>query len=238
MPDYPLRLTKYVAHAGVGTRREAAELISRGEISVNGVVVLAPYTFINEGDEVKYQGRQLVLKEKAEYYVLNKPRGYATDTKGDDKKSVRALIDDANPNLNPAGHLGYKSTGLVIMTNDEELTAKLVDPSHPPLCTYEVKMDQTLSAQKMEEIRKGDVINSIKIIPHAINYIEGRSKNKAVVRLHSLDDQTVFDLFAHYDLEVKSLDRTTISMITKKGISQGKSRSLFTSEVNILKHLL
>lgn len=239
MADYPIRLNKFVAHSGIASRRKAVELIEKGEITVNGEVVTVPYEFVNETDQVSYKGKEIKPQVKYEYYLLNKPRGVVSTVEDEnDRKTVLDLIDEPIAGLHPVGRLDRQTTGLLLLTNDGELTYKLTHPSSEISKIYEIKTDRDISPEDMQSIRDGITLEDGFIKPDAINYIEGRTKNKAVIKLHSGRNRIIRRIFAHLGYEVKGLDRTHLAMLSKKGVPQGQYRSLKASEINILKHLI
>jgi len=184
--DGTIRLNKYVANAGIASRREADELIKTGIVTVNGQVITEMGYKVQPDDEVRFDGRK-ISSEKNVYFVLNKPKGFistSNDEKG--RKTVMDLMSTATTaRIFPVGRLDRQTTGVLLFTNDGYLTKKLTHPSHDIKKIYHVTLDKKLTANDLTDIKKG-----VRLIPEGIavvdeiSFIEGRPKNEVGVELH------------------------------------------------------
>ncbi len=236
--DGTMRLNKYLAHAGIASRREADELIKNGMVSVNGKVVTEMGYKVQPGDEVRFGG-EIVIPEKKVYILLNKPKNYITTTKDErNRKTVMDLVKDASKyRLYPVGRLDRKTTGLLLLTNDGELTKKLLHPKHKVQKLYHVVLDRNLKQQDLQKIREGLKLDDGMIYVDDISYIQGAPHSEVGVLLHSGRNRIVRRIFEHLGYDVKKLDRVMFAGLTKKGLERGKWRHLTKQEVNNLKML-
>lgn len=237
--DGTIRLNKYVANAGIASRREADELIKTGIVTVNGQVITEMGYKVQPEDEVRFDGRK-ISSEKNVYFVLNKPKGFIT-TSNDEKgrKTVMDLMANATTaRIFPVGRLDRQTTGVLLFTNDGYLTKKLTHPSHDIKKIYHVTLDKKLTANDMADIKKG-----VRLIPEgiavvdAISFIEGRPKNEVGIELHIGWNRVVRRIFQEKGYEVEALDRVSFAGLTKKTIQRGEYRKLTELEVNFLKML-
>lgn len=237
--DGTIRLNKYVANAGIASRREADELIKTGIVTVNGQVITEMGYKVQPDDEVRFDGRK-ISSEKNVYFVLNKPKGFistSNDEKG--RKTVMDLMANATTaRIFPVGRLDRQTTGVLLFTNDGYLTKKLTHPSHDIKKIYHVTLDKKLTANDMADIKKG-----VRLIPEgiavvdAISFIEGRPKNEVGIELHIGWNRVVRRIFQEKGYEVEALDRVSFAGLTKKTIQRGEYRKLTELEVNFLKML-
>lgn len=232
------RLNKYIANAGICSRREADVLISTGVITVNGEVVTEMGYKVMPGDVVKYNGNEL-KSEKKVYILLNKPKGYITTS--DDpqqRKTVMELIADAcSERVYPVGRLDRNTTGLLLFTNDGELTKKLTHPSFGAQKVYNVELDSTISKADMHVLMKGVELEDGFQNVDAINYTNGEpiDKRKVGVSIHSGKNRIIRRLFESLGYEVVKLDRVYFAGLTKKNLLRGHYRFLTEKEVAFLK---
>ena len=231
------RLNKYIANAGICSRREADVLISTGVITVNGEVITEMGYKVMPGDVVKYNGNEL-KNEKKVYLLLNKPKGYITTS--DDpqqRKTVMELIADAcSERVYPVGRLDRNTTGLLLFTNDGELTKKLTHPSFGAQKVYNVELDNTISKADMHTLLKGVELEDGFQNVDAINYTNGDpvDKRKVGVSIHSGKNRIIRRLFESLGYEVVKLDRVYFAGLTKKNLLRGHYRFLTEKEVAFL----
>lgn len=232
------RLNKYIANAGICSRREADVLISTGNITVNGNVITEMGYKVLPGDVVKYNGTEL-KSEKKVYILLNKPKGYITTS--DDplaRKTVMELIDGAcSERVYPVGRLDRNTTGLLLFTNDGDLTKKLTHPSFGAQKVYNVELDNSISKADMYTLLKGVELEDGFEKVDAINYTNNEpiDKKKVGVSIHSGKNRIIRRLFEALGYEVVKLDRVYFAGLTKKNLLRGHYRFLTDKEVAFLK---
>lgn len=230
-----IRLNKYIANAGVCSRREADKLIEAGAVTVNGEVVTELGTKIMPTDEVRY-GDQVLQREKPVYILLNKPKDFITTTSDEfDRKNVMNLVAGACPQrVYPVGRLDRNTTGLLLITNDGELAKKLTHPRYGVKKIYHVELDKNLSQEDFEQIITGVELNDGFIAPDELAYV-GETRREVGITLHSGKNRIVRRIFEHLSYEVVKLDRVYYAGLTKKDLPRGRWRFLREEEVNILK---
>ncbi|QJW88438.1 pseudouridine synthase [Spirosoma taeanense] len=230
------RLNRYIANSGVCSRREADELIARGDISVNGKVVTEMGFKVKEGDTVKY-GTKVLNPERFVYVLLNKPKDYITTTEDpEERKTVMELVADAgNFRMYPVGRLDRNTTGLLLLTNDGELADKLTHPSNNIRKIYQVELDKPITDEHFEAIQKGLELEDGPIKPDALSIVTPDA-HVIGIEIHSGRNRIVRRIFEHLGYEVTKLDRTTYAGLTKKDLPRGKWRFLDPKEVVKLKY--
>lgn len=238
-PDGPksVRINKYVADAGICSRREADKLIESGLVYINGEVVTQLGTKVGPKDKVTYKGRVL-QGEKLRYILLNKPKGFITTS--DDPQNRRTtmnLVEKACPErIYSVGRLDRNTTGLLLFSNDGELTTKLTHPSNGVKKLYHAVLDKPLSKNDLLKIMEGIELEDGKITPDKINWVEDEENKKHIgIELHSGKNRIVRRIFEHLGYEVIRLDRVIFAGLTKKDLPRGRWRELDEKEVNILK---
>jgi len=232
-----IRLNKYIANAGICSRREADKLIIAGVVRVNGKVITELGMKISPGDKVQYE-EQTISKERTKYILLNKPKGYITTVDDPEKrKTVMNLIHGAcKERVYPVGRLDRNTTGLLLFTNDGTIAKKLTHPKYGIKKIYHVEIDRALSRADLEKIRTGLVLDGENIEVDTIEYIEGsRSKKELGVELHSGKNRIIRRIFEHLDYKITRLDRVYYAGLTKKNLPRGHWRFLEEHEVNLLK---
>jgi 23S rRNA pseudouridine2605 synthase len=237
--DGRVRLNKYIANAGICSRREADVLITTGLIQVNDKIVTELGTKINpEVDIIKYNGRTLKDERKV-YLLLNKPKGFITTSDDpQERKTVMELIDGAcNERVYPVGRLDRNTTGLLLFTNDGELTKKLTHPSFGASKVYNVELDRNITKKDMEILVKGVELEDGMANVDKIDYImnDPIDKKKVGVSIHSGKNRIIRRLFESLGYEVKKLDRVYFAGLTKKNLLRGKYRFLTEQEIAFLK---
>ena len=240
VPDPDLiRLNKYIANAGICSRREADELIRAGAVRVNGKIVTELGVKVSRTDKIQY-GDQTLRAEPMVYVLLNKPKGYITTVEDPyDRNTVMVLVRDASRyRIYPVGRLDRNTTGLLLFTNDGELAKKLTHPRHKIDKLYHVELDRTLSRDDLLTIAAGVELEDGLIKVDDIAWVEGADSKKEIgIRLHSGKNRVVRRIFEKLDYKVLKLDRVIFAGLTKKDLPRGKWRHLSKEEINRLKRL-
>lgn len=233
----PIRLNKYIANAGICSRREADVLIATGAITVNGEVVTEMGHKVMPTDEVRY-GDKVLQREKPVYVLLNKPKDYITTTDDErDRANVMELVRGAcEERIYPVGRLDRDTTGLLLFTNDGDLTKKLTHPSSAIEKTYAVELDKPFASVDMDMLRNGVELSDGKITPDEVEYI-GEGKREVGVTIHSGKNRIIRRMFEFLGYEVVKLDRVVFAGLTKKDLPRGRWRFLTKNEVSFLKML-
>jgi 23S rRNA pseudouridine2605 synthase len=235
--DGTVRLNKYLSNAGICSRREADQLIESGVIRVNGKVVTELGTRILSTDKVSY-GDQTVKTESLQYLLLNKPKDYITTVDDPNKrKTVMELIRGAcKERVYPVGRLDRNTTGLLLFTNDGELTLKLTHPKNDIRKVYHVVTDQNVSKEDMEKLRNGLELEDGFIMPDDVDFVgEGHNKKDIGIEIHSGKNRVVRRMFEHLGYNVVKLDRVMFAGLTKKDLPRGRWRMLTQKEISFLK---
>lgn len=236
--DGLIRLNKYIANAGICSRREADELILAGAVSVNGKVVTEMGYKVKPDDLINYGGETL-RKEKLVYVLLNKPKDFITTLDDPaDRKTVFDLVRNAcKERIYPVGRLDRNTTGVLLLTNDGDLTKKLTHPKHGIKKIYMVTLDKPLNKPDFDEIaNNGVTLEDGHIKPDAISYVgEGSGKKEVGVEIHSGRNRVVRRLFEQFGYTVVKLDRVVFAGLTKKDLPRGNWRLLTEKEVGYLK---
>ena len=231
-----IRLNRYIANSGVCSRRDADELIKKGEITVNGKVVTELGTIVHLNDDVRYKNKKL-NPEKKVYLLLNKPKDVVT-TMSDPhaKHTVIDLIKGAcDERVYPVGRLDRNTTGLLLLTNDGDLAKKLTHPKHNAKKIYHVFLDKAVTKDHMLQITEGIKLEDGVIKADAISYADKNDKTQVGIEIHSGRNRIVRRIFEHFGYKVVKLDRVYFAGLTKKGIPRGKWRMLNDKEVSRLK---
>ena len=235
-PNEPIRLNKFLANAGVCSRREADEFIQAGVVSVNGEVVNELGTKVKRSDEVKFHD-QVVSLEKKVYVLLNKPKDYVTTS--DDpqqRKTVMDLVKDACPErIYPVGRLDRNTTGVLLLTNDGDLASKLTHPKFLKKKVYHAFLDKPVAAADMQKIAEGIEMEDGEINADAIEYADDRDKSQVGIEIHSGKNRIVRRIFESLGYRVTKLDRVQFVGLTKKNLRRGDWRFLTEQEVEMLR---
>lgn len=235
-PNEPIRLNKFLANAGVCSRREADEFITAGVVSVNGQVVTELGTKIKRGDEVKFHD-QVVSIERKVYVLLNKPKD--TVTTSDDPQARRTVMDlvkgACEERIYPVGRLDRNTTGVLLLTNDGDLASKLTHPKYLKKKIYHVHLDKNLTKADMEQIAAGIQLDDGEIHADAISYTDENKKDDVGIEIHSGKNRIVRRIFESLGYKVVKLDRVYFAGLTKKGLRRGDWRYLTEQEVNYLR---
>jgi 23S rRNA pseudouridine2605 synthase len=231
-----IRLNRYLASAGICSRREADEYIKAGLVTVNGQLVTEMGVRIKPGDEVKYNGEAL-REEKKVYILLNKPKDYVTTVEDPHaKKTVLDLIKGAcKERVYPVGRLDRNTTGVLLLTNDGDLTKKLTHPRYEKLKIYHVHLNKNLKYADLEKIATGVHLDDGMIKADAINYADPVDKSQVGVEIHSGRNHIVRRIFETLGYDVVKLDRVYFAGLTKKNLNRGEWRILSDKEISMLK---
>lgn len=233
-----MRLNKYVAHCGICSRRQAAEYIKEGLVTVNGEIVSQPGYQIEAGDKVTFRGAPIKPEEKLVYILMNKPRKVITTVKDDrGRRTVIDLIQSkVKERIFPVGRLDMDTTGLLLLTNDGHLADKLMHPRNNITKSYQAELDRPFAPEDLQKLRKGLVLEDGPINVDSANYIKGKGKNEIAVELHSGRNRIVRRIFEHLGYKVNRLDRVYLAGLTKKDLPRGYFRHLSEREIIMLKH--
>ena len=235
-PTEPLRLNKFLANAGVCSRREADEFIQAGVVTVNGEVVTELGTKILRTDEVKFHDTPVSLEKKV-YVLLNKPKDYVTTS--DDpqqRKTVMDLVKDVCPErIYPVGRLDRNTTGVLLLTNDGDLASKLTHPKFLKKKVYHVHLDKNLTSHDMDQIREGITLEDGEIKADAVEYADEHDKSQVGIEIHSGKNRIVRRIFESLGYRVTKLDRVQFAGLTKKNLRRGDWRFLTEKEVDMLR---
>ena len=235
-PTEPLRLNKFLANAGVCSRREADEFIQAGLVTVNGQVVTELGTKILRTDEVKFHDAVVSLEKKV-YVLLNKPKDYVTTS--DDpqqRKTVMDLVKDVCPErIYPVGRLDRNTTGVLLLTNDGDLASKLTHPKFLKKKVYHVHLDKNITAHDLQQIRDGITLDDGEIKADAVDYADERDKSQVGIEIHSGKNRIVRRIFESLGYRVTKLDRVQFAGLTKKNLRRGDWRFLTEKEVDMLR---
>ena len=235
-PTEPLRLNKFLANAGVCSRREADEFIQAGVVTVNGEVVTELGTKILRTDEVKFHDTPVSLEKKV-YVLLNKPKDYVTTS--DDpqqRKTVMDLVKDVCPErIYPVGRLDRNTTGVLLLTNDGDLASKLTHPKFLKKKVYHVHLDKNLTSHDMDQIREGITLEDGEIKADAVEYADQHDKSQVGIEIHSGKNRIVRRIFESLGYRVTKLDRVQFAGLTKKNLRRGDWRFLTEKEVDMLR---
>ena len=237
--DGLIRLNRYIANAGICSRREADKLISAGAVTVNGKVITELGTKVSPHDKVQY-GEQSLKREKLRYVLLNKPKGFITTTDDpQERKTVMSLIAKAcKERVYPVGRLDRNTTGLLLFTNDGELTRKLLHPRHGIKKVYHVVLDKAVTKKDMNEILEGVQLEDGMIKVDAVEYIgDGKDKKQLGIELHTGKNRVIRRIFEKLNYTVIRLDRVSFAGLTKKQLPRGEWRLLEEKEISFLKML-
>ena len=235
-PNEPIRLNKFLANAGVCSRREADEFIQAGVVTVNGQVVTELGTKVLRTDEVRFHEDPVVLEKKV-YVLLNKPKDYVTTS--DDpqqRKTVMDLVKGACPErIYPVGRLDRNTTGVLLLTNDGDLASKLTHPKYLKKKIYHVYLDRNVTAHDMQAIADGVILDDGEIKADDVQYADPVDKKQVGIEIHSGKNRIVRRIFESLGYKVTKLDRVQFAGLTKKNLRRGDWRYLTEEEVDRLR---
>ena len=230
-------LNKYLAHSGICSRRDAVDIIKDGKVKVNGEVVTEPGFKIKATDDVKLSGKRISPVKNLVYILLNKPKDYITTT--DDpqqRKTVLDLIKQAtSERVYPVGRLDRNTSGVLLLTNDGDLSQKLTHPSNEIKKVYAVTLDRPLEKKDFEAILQGVKLDDGPAFVDSLAYTDAGDKRQIGIEIHSGRNRIVRRIFEHLKYDVRQLDRVVFAGLTKKNVDRGKWRFLSEKEVRELK---
>jgi 23S rRNA pseudouridine2605 synthase len=231
-------LNKFISHAGICGRREAAEMVKKGLVKVNGVIVTEPGHKVSSGDEVKVNGKKIFLAKNLVYILLNKPKDFITTT--DDPQGRKTVLDiikkATTERVYPVGRLDRNTSGVLLLTNDGELAQKLTHPSNEIKKVYHVTLNKQLEKKDFDKILNGVVLDDGPASVDVLAYADAKDKTQIGVEIHSGRNRIVRRIFEALGYDVRNLDRVIFAGLTKKNIERGKWRFLSEKEVRDLKH--
>jgi len=229
-------LNKFLAHSGVAARREAADLIKEGLVKVNGKVVTEPGFKVSEKDEIQFRNKKVILEKTLVYILLNKPKDYLTTTDDPQKrKTVLDLVKKATKErIYPVGRLDRNTSGVLLLTNDGELSQKLTHPSNEVKKVYAVKLDKPLTQNHFTQITDGLTLEDGPVQVDHLAFT-GKDNTELGIEIHSGRNRIVRRIFESLGYDVKNLDRVMFAGLTKKNVDRGKWRFLTDREVRELK---
>jgi 23S rRNA pseudouridine2605 synthase len=231
-----IRLNKFIANSGVCSRRDADEHIKNGLITVNGKTVTDLGTKVSYNDQVSYKGKRLSAEKKV-YIVMNKPKDYVTTVEDPhaEKTVLDLLGDDFPERVYPVGRLDKATTGVLLLTNDGELTGKLTHPRYKRRKIYHVFLDKAVTKNDLFRFTEGIELDGENIVADAVSYADSEDKSQIGIELHSGQNRVIRRMFESLGYRVKKLDRVYFAGLTKKNVPRGKWRFLNDKEINMLK---
>ncbi len=233
-----MRINKYIAQAGIASRRKADELIRNGNVKVNGAVLKEPGYDVMPGDKVEINGRPVEAAQKHVYFLVNKPIGMVTTVSDDrDRPTVMDIITDTSARLFPVGRLDYNTSGALIMTNDGDLAYRVAHPKHELGKTYRALVKGVISREKLAKLRKGVDIGGFVTSPAKVNVVKGNAGSTLVeITIHEGKNRQVRKMFAAVGNPVQQLERIAIGPIRLGHLKEGHYRKLTREEVEYLKN--
>jgi len=231
-------LNKFIAHSGVAARREAADIVKQGKVKVNGSVVTEPGHKVSSKDDIRVNGKKIFLAKNLVYILLNKPKDYITTT--DDphgRKTVLDIIRKATPErIYPVGRLDRNTSGVLLLTNDGELSQKLTHPSNEVKKVYHVGLNKPLEKKDFDKILQGVTLEDGQASVDVLAYPDVKDKTQLGVEIHSGRNRIVRRIFESLGYDVKTLYRVVFAGLTKKNVDRGKWRFLSEKEIRDLKY--
>lgn len=235
-----IRLQKYMASSGVASRRASEKLIEEGRVKVNGQVVTQLGTSIDpEIDQVEVDGKPITAVTEMIYILLNKPPGFVTTAKDQfNRPTVLDLLQDVPSRVYPVGRLDYQTSGLLILTNDGDLTLKLTHPKHEVFKTYVATVEGIIQAEQLEQLKKGVDIGDFMTSPAEVTLIKhGIQESVVQIAIREGKYRQVRRMFETVGHPVTALQRISLGQLNLSGLSESKWRHLTANEVNYLKSL-
>jgi 23S rRNA pseudouridine2605 synthase len=231
-----IRLNRFIANSGVCSRREADEIIRSGQISVNGKKVSDLGTKVTLSDDVRYRGKRLAAEKKI-YILLNKPKGYVTTVEDPHAEhTVLDLVGNAcRERVYPVGRLDKDTTGVLLLTNDGDLTGRLTHPRFNRKKIYHVSLDRILTRDDLFRITEGVNLEGEIVAADAVAYADPEDRSQVGIEIHSGQNRVVRRIFETLGYRIKKLDRVYFAGLTKKNLQRGKWRFLTEKEINMLK---
>jgi 23S rRNA pseudouridine2605 synthase len=231
-----MRLNKYIARAGVCSRRKADELVACGNIKINGAVVMTPGVDVGDDDVVEVNGRVIAPIRKPVYILLNKPKGYVTTVSDEyGRPTVMEFTGDVEGRVFPVGRLDVDTTGMLIMTNDGDFANAVAHPSHELYKTYRARVSGTLSGARLSKLRRGVEVDGRVTAPAEVTLVRQRSGSAVVdIQIREGRNRQVRKMFAAVGNDVIALERTAIGDVRLGGLKSGHWRKLSRTEIDRL----
>ncbi len=229
-------LNKFIAHCGVCSRRDAAEFVKQGKVKVNDELITEPGHKVSAKDEIKVNGKKISLAKNLIYILINKPKDYITTT--DDPQKRKTVLDliRIKERIYPVGRLDRNTSGVLLLTNDGELSQKLTHPSKEVKKIYHVTLNRPLEKKDFDQVLKGVTLDDGPATVDVLAYADVKDKTQLGIEIHSGRNRIVRRIFEHLGYDVKNLDRVVFAGLTKKNVERGKWRFLSEKEVRDLKH--
>jgi 23S rRNA pseudouridine2605 synthase len=229
-------LNKFIAHCGICSRRDAAELVKLGKVKVNNETIAEPGHKVSAKDEIRVKGKKISLARNLVYILLNKPKDYITTT--DDPQKRKTVLDliKVKERIYPVGRLDRNTSGVLLLTNDGELSQKLTHPSHEVKKVYHVTLNRVLDKKDFDRVLNGVDLEDGPASVDVLAYADVKDKTQLGVEIHSGRNRIVRRIFEHLGYDVKNLDRVMFAGLTKKNVERGKWRFLSEKEVRDLKY--
>jgi 23S rRNA pseudouridine2605 synthase len=231
-----IRLNRFISNSGLCSRRDADEHIKNGLISVNNKIVVDLATRVSPKDDVRFKNKKLTAEKKV-YILMNKPKDYVTTV--EDPHADKTVLDLLGPRLKervyPVGRLDKATTGVLLLTNDGELTGKLTHPRYKRRKIYHVFLDKAVTKTDLEKLTKGVDLDGTIVIADSASYADAEDKSQIGIELHSGQNRVVRRVFEKLGYDVKKLDRVYFAGLTKKNVPRGKWRFLTEKEIVMLK---
>jgi 23S rRNA pseudouridine2605 synthase len=230
-------LNKYLAHCGICSRRDAVEKIKAGEVMVNGKPETNPAYKVQSGDGIKHNGKNIAPTRQLVYILLNKPKDFITTSEDDrGRKTVLDIVKTATEErIFPVGRLDRNTTGVLLLTNDGDLTQQLTHPSFEVRKIYEVTLDKPVEKGHLDQLISGITLEDGPVHADAAGYADAKDKSIVGIEIHSGKNRVVRRMFEHFGYDVRALDRVMFANLTKKNVERGKWRFLTDKEVRLLK---
>lgn len=234
-----MRLQKYLANCGVASRRKCEEYILEGRVKVNGSVITELGTQVSSDDEVMWDEKRIHYEEDYVYYLLNKPIGYVTTVKDEkDRPTVLEFFKDIDKRIFPVGRLDYYTSGLLILTNDGELTYALTHPKHAVNKTYHVKIEGNIGEEAIEKLRKGILIEGKKTAPAKVEVIKKYpNTTQLALTIHEGRNRQIRKMCEAVGHPVQQLQRISIGELVQGRLKPGQYRKLTEKEIHYLKQI-
>src|ERR1044072_3239938 len=235
-PNSAMPLNKFIAHCGVCSRRDAAEMVKLGKVKVNNETITEPGHRVSAKDEIRVNGKKISLAKNLVYILLYKPKDYITTT--DDPQKRKTVLDliRIKERIYPVGRLDRNTSGVLLLTNDGELSQKLTHPSHEVKKVYHITLNRPLEKKDFDQILKGVELDDGSASVDVLAYADIKDKTQLGVEIHSGRNRIVRRIFEHLGYDVKNLDRVMFAGLTKKNVERGKWRFLSEKEVRDLKY--
>ena len=231
-----MRLNRFIANSGICSRREADELILKGFVSVNGKQVSDLGIKVKHTDDIRYKGKRLSAEKKV-YILMNKPKGYVTTVEDPhaDKRVIDLLGDSCTERVYPVGRLDKETTGVLLLTNDGDLTGRLTHPKYERRKIYHVFLEKQLAKNDLFRLTEGIMLDDEMVVADAVSFVDPEDRTQIGIELHSGKNRVIRRLFEELGHRVKKLDRVYFAGLTKKNLPRGRWRYLTDKEVNMLK---